>query len=216
MIMEKKAIYESLNAIATELSKYGISKDRKNQHQGYMFRGIDEVYNVVSSILAANKVIIKPDVTEHSRHEVTNTKGTLTFYHYIKIKYTVLSLIDGSTIESQWVSESMDTSDKGLSKALSNAYKTLLFQLFCIPIEGVNPEDDDHQVTASDAQKIPTFQDVIGAFDHSLVSSKLRELHLKLHGTEMEGNSSEAFFNSQTDKMKQSIFKRLSDLSNGG
>ena len=36
-------VYEKIAAITAELSKVGISKDSKNQSQGYKFRGIDQV-----------------------------------------------------------------------------------------------------------------------------------------------------------------------------
>ena len=44
-------VYKQIAAIQGELAKTGISKDRKNEQQGYKFRGIDEVYNALSPLL---------------------------------------------------------------------------------------------------------------------------------------------------------------------
>ena len=50
------SVYKAINAVQAELAKTGISKDRTNtQGSGYKFRGIDDVYNSVSPLLAKQK-----------------------------------------------------------------------------------------------------------------------------------------------------------------
>jgi len=46
-----KKVYNAIVSVASAMAKLGISKDKKNSGQGYMFRGIDDVYNALSSIL---------------------------------------------------------------------------------------------------------------------------------------------------------------------
>ena len=50
--MQKCEVYAAINAIQNDLSKEGITKDKRNQAQGYNFRGIDDVYNALSPLLA--------------------------------------------------------------------------------------------------------------------------------------------------------------------
>ncbi|HEY6407716.1 MAG TPA: hypothetical protein VIY29_09640, partial [Ktedonobacteraceae bacterium] len=45
-------VFAVISQITGELSKVGIAKDRNNTQQGYKFRGIDQVYNVLSPLLA--------------------------------------------------------------------------------------------------------------------------------------------------------------------
>jgi hypothetical protein len=46
-------VYQAINAVQAELAKIGISKNSRNtQGAGYNFRGIDAVYNTMSSIMA--------------------------------------------------------------------------------------------------------------------------------------------------------------------
>ena len=54
-------VYQAINSVQAELCKIGIAKDsRNNQGQGYNFRGIDAVYNVLSSIMAQNGLVTVP------------------------------------------------------------------------------------------------------------------------------------------------------------
>ena len=46
-------VYQAINAVQRALSKEGITKSRRNtQGSGYNFRGIDDVYNAISPLLA--------------------------------------------------------------------------------------------------------------------------------------------------------------------
>jgi hypothetical protein len=59
------------------------------------------------------------------------------------MKYRCVCVEDSSEVNvGPMLGEASDTSDKAGNKALSAAYKYMLFQLFCIPVEG-SPEDRD-------------------------------------------------------------------------
>ena len=45
-------VYKAIAAVMREMATDGISKARKNQQQGYNFRGIDDVYNALSPVMA--------------------------------------------------------------------------------------------------------------------------------------------------------------------
>jgi hypothetical protein len=61
--------------------------------------------------------------------------GDITFKAVVLVRYTLISAIDGSTIELCKSGEANDNGDKAISKAQSNADKALYSQLFAIPIE---------------------------------------------------------------------------------
>ena len=45
-------VYQCINAVAAEIAREGIAKGRRNQQQGYNFRGIDDVYNALAPVIA--------------------------------------------------------------------------------------------------------------------------------------------------------------------
>ena len=144
------AVYAGIAAITAELAKMGISKDRKNAQQGYAFRGIDDVYNVLAPILAAHNIVIVPNIVNHSQTERVTARGGNLIFSKVTMKYTVVSAVDGSSTEASTVGEAMDAADKSSNKAMSAAYKYMAYQLFCIPTEG---EDNDADATTPEPSK---------------------------------------------------------------
>lgn len=147
--MEKK-IYSAINAIQSDLAKTGISKDRKNQQQGYAFRGIDDVYAALAPLLAERKVCIFPRVTERTCTERQSARGGLLFYTTVRCEFDFVSAEDGSMHTCITYGEAMDSADKSTNKAMSAAYKYACLQTFCIPTEGDNDADaTTHDVSAA-------------------------------------------------------------------
>lgn len=134
-------VYKAILAVMADLAKEGISKDRKNEQQGYKFRGIDDVYNVVAELLSKHKLLILPNVRSKHRDEKVTQRGGTIYYTHIEVEYTFVSAIDGSQYTCTVVGEAMDSADKSTNKAMSAAYKYLCLQSFCIPTEGDNDAD---------------------------------------------------------------------------
>lgn len=139
--MEDKQIYKSLCAIAKEIGAIG--KTKKNQQQGFMFRGIDDVMNTLHPLLAEYGVTIIPEVMNTHREERTTKSGGNLIYtiHTIKFHFTA---IDGSEVCAVVVGEGMDSADKSSNKAMAIAYKYACFQVFCIPTEEMAKADPDN------------------------------------------------------------------------
>lgn len=115
-----------------------IGKDRKNPQQGYAFRGIDDMYNELHAIFAANRVFFTSRVIHAEREERINKNQTTLVFTILDIKFTFYAE-DGSSISSVMRGEAMDSGDKASSKAASTALKYALMQMFMIPTE----EDKD-------------------------------------------------------------------------
>lgn len=132
----------AMNAVTSELAGEGISKSRANQQQGYKFRGIDEVLNALSRIIADNKLVIIPHVQSREITERQTKSGGALFSVVVNVAYTFVSAVDGSreTI-GPFDGEAMDSADKATNKAMSAAYKYMAIQTFCIPTEGDNDAD---------------------------------------------------------------------------
>jgi hypothetical protein len=135
-------VYQTINAIQQELAKEGISKDGRNtQGAGYNFRGIDQVLNVLSPLLAKHKLCILPRVLERESVERASKSGGALYFVALKMEFDFVSAEDGSKHTVCTCGEAMDSSDKATNKAMSAAYKYAAIQTFCIPTEGDNDAD---------------------------------------------------------------------------
>jgi hypothetical protein len=126
MSAETRHVYEAISLVSADLAQTGISKDRKNQQQGYAFRGIDDVYNALAPILAKHKLVIVPRFLSRE---------------CVEREFDFVSAVDGSKHTARTFGEAMDSGDKATNKAMSAAYKYAAFQAFCIPTEGDNDAD---------------------------------------------------------------------------
>lgn len=143
------AVYPAIAAVMAALAKEGIAKDRRNtQGSGYNFRGIDDIYNVLSSILAEHQLVIIPRVIAREQVERVSKQGGALFYTTVEVEFDLISAADGSSHTARTVGEAMDSGDKSSNKAMSAAYKYMAFQTFCIPVVGENDADaETHDVT---------------------------------------------------------------------
>lgn len=135
-----KMICEAIPAIMEEIGHIG--KERKNQQQGFMFRGIDQVMNTMKPLLAKHGVFVVPEVTNTIREERTTKSGGNLIYTMHTIKYHFVSK-DGSEVVATVVGEGMDSADKSSNKAMAVAFKYACFQVFCIPTEEMAKDDPD-------------------------------------------------------------------------
>lgn len=139
--MTVQHVYTAITAVMASIAKEGIAKDRKNAQQGYNFRGIDDVYNALAPILAAESLIILPRVLSREITERTTQKGGALFYVVVEVEFDLISGKDGSKHTIKTYGEAMDSADKATNKAMSAAYKYAAMQAFCIPTEGDNDAD---------------------------------------------------------------------------
>nr|WP_311470210.1 ERF family protein [uncultured Porphyromonas sp.] len=108
-----------------------IAKGSKNQQQGFMFRGIDDVYNELHAILADCEIFIVPEVVSYDVSDRQVRNGVVLFTRATIRHHFTTS--DGSSVTTTVVGEAMDSGDKGMNKTMSIALKYALFQLFTIP-----------------------------------------------------------------------------------
>ncbi|WP_257834583.1 ERF family protein [Burkholderia glumae] len=142
-------VYKAIASVAATLAKEGIGKGRRNQQQGYQFRGIDDVYNALSTVLAANDLVILPRMISREVTERQTKQGGALFYVTVEAEFDFVSAEDGSKHTVKTFGEAMDSGDKATNKAMSAAYKYCAMQTFCIPTEGDNDADATTHEVAS-------------------------------------------------------------------
>lgn len=134
------AIYKAIIGVMAEINAIG--KDRKNQQQGFAYRGIDDVMNELHAALTKNKVFVVPEVLNEERSTGKTRNGGDLFYTRLKIRFTFYT-DDGSSVSAVVIGEAMDSGDKASNKALSIGLKYAMLQVFCIPTE--DEKDPDAQ-----------------------------------------------------------------------
>ena len=132
-------VLRGIQQVIAAFAENGIGKNRKNESQGFKFRGIDDVMNRMAEHLVDANIVIIPRVTSRDVQERVNSRGNPLFYVTVNVDFSILSTIDGSIVVCSVPGEAMDSGDKATNKALSIAYKYMAFQLFAIPID----EDPD-------------------------------------------------------------------------
>lgn len=150
-IGELPAVYQAIAAVMKDVGQEGIAKGRRNQQQGYSFRGIDDVYNALAPILARHHLIIVPRVLTREKTEQVTQKGGILFYVVVQVEFDIVCATDGSKITACTWGEAMDSADKATNKAMSAAYKYMAMQTFCIPTEGDNDADEHHHEVRANA-----------------------------------------------------------------
>lgn len=142
-------VYAAIVQVMKAIGSAGIAKDRKNEQQGYKFRGIDDVYNALNGIMADASLCALPRVLKRDVTERATKSGGVLFYVVLDVEYDFVSATDGSKHTAVVVGEAMDSGDKATNKAMSAAYKYACMQVFCIPTEGDNDADGKtHEVAA--------------------------------------------------------------------
>ena len=155
--MEGK-IYGLIGQAMKEIGAIG--KDSKNAQHGFMYRGIDAVYNALNPVMAKYGLFICPEILDQRREERTTKGGTVLTYSILTIKYTLYAL-DGSNISCTVIGEGMDSGDKASNKAMSVAMKYAMFQLFFIPTEAVDPDAEVHTDVLPKAAPKTTKQEAV-------------------------------------------------------
>lgn len=135
------AVYRAISAVAGAIAKEGIAKTKKNTQQGFMFRGIDDVYNALAPILSEFGLVVLPRVLNRVETERETKSGGALFNVVVEVEFDFIAAEDGSRHVVKIFGEAMDSADKATNKAMSAAYKYAAIQAFCIPTSGDNDAD---------------------------------------------------------------------------
>jgi len=154
-------IFQAICAIQKEIDFIG--RNKKNSGQGFMFRGIDDVYNSLHGLFSKHEVFCMPEVLESFSEDRTAKSGGTNIFRILKIKYTFYAA-DGSSVSCIVQGEGLDTSDKGSNKAMAVGHKYALLQMFTIPTldmtdpDSITPEQSvPEKEDKRDEQQKPTY-----------------------------------------------------------
>lgn len=153
------SVYAKIAAVQAALARTGIAKSRRNQQQGYSFRGIDEVYAALAPLLAEHGLCVLPRILTREVTERQTAKGNPLFFVAVEAEFDFVSAEDGSAHTVRTFGEAMDSADKATNKAMSAAYKYAALMAFAIPTEGDNDADlVTHEVAANPSRPLTDAQ----------------------------------------------------------
>jgi hypothetical protein len=145
----KLSIYEALPLITADVRAVG--KNNKNEDQGYAFRGIDDVVQMIHSLLPKYGVGLIPKVTKVTQENVTSARGAKGWHSIVEMDYKMTAR-DGTQEIGSGIGESTAYDDKGIAKAQSMAFKYFLVQAFTIPTNEMLDTEND---PAGDEPMVP-------------------------------------------------------------
>ncbi len=134
------SIYKAINAVMADIG--AIQKRDLNTFDKYRYRGIDAVYNAVQPALVKNGVFIVPNLKEIEQSDRTSKDGKAQIHTRVIVEFTLYAE-DASNISVLFPGEAVDRSDKSINKAMTAAYKYMIFELFCIPTEDLADADGE-------------------------------------------------------------------------
>jgi hypothetical protein len=131
-------IYSQINLVMKDLGP--IAKDRKNTHQGYAFRGIEDLYNAIHPVLVKHGVFCAPSVVDTKNETFQKADGKNSYRVLLTVNHRFFAS-DGSFVDVVTIGEGVDTSDKASNKAMSAAMKYAFVELFAIPTADIEDAD---------------------------------------------------------------------------
>lgn len=157
-MQETKHIYQAINAIQKIVAKEGLAKERSNKEQGYKFRGIDDVLNLMSPLLAEQGICTFTSILKSEVSQYQTKSGTMMNRTVVSAQIRFIDITDGSTESVEIVGEASDSADKATNKAMSAAYKYAMILTFNIPVIGEENEGDFHTPEEAVTTKETTLQ----------------------------------------------------------
>ena len=124
----EQLIYKKILAVMRDIP--AVEKNKTDADHNIQYRSIDDIINAIHPIFKKHGIFITPEI-------ISNAEPTTNGKNIIYVKYTFFAE-DGSSISSTTPGESSSHDDKGSIKAMSNALKTTLIQMFSIPTTDVD------------------------------------------------------------------------------
>lgn len=145
-------IYTALAAVMADCDH--VAKRDRNEHQRFLFRGIDAVVNAVGPVLRKHGVIVTPHLQDVAYDTVQTSQGKPATACRVQVAY-IFYAPDGSSIETVVAAEAWDMGDKAAPKAMSVAFRTALLQALALPTDEPDPDSQSFEREEAKAPKRP-------------------------------------------------------------
>ena len=141
------AIHTALAAVMEDCK--AVAKRDRNEHQRFLFRGIDAVVNAVGPVLRKHGVTVRPVVQSVTYDNVLTSTGKPATACRVIVDY-VFGAGDGSELTATVAAEAWDNGDKAAPKAMSVAFRTALLQTLALPTDEPDPDAHTYERAPAD------------------------------------------------------------------
>lgn len=121
-----------------------VGKQGRNSGQGFDYRKIEDVVDMLHPLFAEHKVYVATDILDERTEERKTSKGGTLIYRVLRVKVSFVSGVDGSRESVVVIGEGMDSGDKAANKAMTAALKYAVSQTFVLPYAMVDGDKDTH------------------------------------------------------------------------
>lgn len=122
-----------------------IAKEKKNQQQGFMFRGIDQFMNALYPLCVKHRVFICPRLVSesHEQRETTRSSGKTGLDTTVRLQMEYDFIADDGSKQTVGPipGEGWDMADKATNKSNSCAFKYMLMHTFMVPLQEMEDAD---------------------------------------------------------------------------
>lgn len=140
------SVQTAIARIMADLPAIGKDGKAAASQGGYAYRGIEQITRHLQPLLAKHGVTIVPQVRSVDVKDIIVAGKPWTDTTLV-VAYLIVGP-DGSTLDACTVGIGRDNSDKGANKAMTQALKYLILQLFCVSDA---KDDTDGQTHEADA-----------------------------------------------------------------
>lgn len=139
-------VHQAWSAVMNDVR--AIEKGDMNKDQGFRFRGIDAVMDVVGPALRAHGVMIIPDVADVETTSYETKRGTQMVNRMARMNFRVYGPA-GDYFDGCTYGEAADAGDKAVTKAQSVALRVFLLQALMVPTGDPDPDSSSHERAAN-------------------------------------------------------------------
>jgi hypothetical protein len=164
-------IYGLMAKVLHEMPPVG--KDQRNQSQGFMFQGIEDILDRLNPILGRHGVFFVPQVIERlAETRLTGANKNLWTIHLL-VRYSFFAP-DGSSVVAETWGEGTDSGDKATSKAMTMAMKACLRQVFAISDHEMDDPDSTSEESRPPEPTAPV--EPLSDVDRAAIQTQIDEL----------------------------------------
>ncbi|MCR8980927.1 ERF family protein [Brevibacillus laterosporus] len=162
------SVYKKILAVMNDVSY--LQKDDQVEFKSTKYKTISEekVTSAVGKAMRQHGLVIIPVHQEHSKVDQLTT---------VNVRYQIVDVDTGDSIEAVSSGTGVDTQDKGVGKAMTYAYKYLLLRTFAIP----TGEDPD-KVSSAELDEKPKAQPNVSNSKEATLKAKWQLLAGSLNG----------------------------------
>lgn len=161
-----------------------IAKERVFAGQNWKFRGIDEALNAFGPVTLRHGVNVIPHRVEPSFRDARTSQGKPTRECTVTVTWRIYGPT-GEFFEAQTIGESLDSGDRGSSKAQAIARRELLFGGGLIPTG--DPNADVSTIERGDAPVRTAVSYASEALDEATSVGRLRQMHKEIVQNRLTG-----------------------------